>query len=270
MLLVAILKNLIYYFLPIAIPASIALLVIKNKKTRTTLILWWNLVLIIIIITYSVITYPKSKPLQVEWAFYAIKEEAIGKYELHTLLGEGKPAFLGLEKEYSEMKGIPAVFSGQVAQMRIRLNRKGYVYIFHFDTTFESLRQLFPADEIRRSNPVQSDFWLEIPPEIKTWQFDTKPGLEVFLCYVSLKKSNSINEDISSIINSVSKSSVNKSAVLDSVQNQLHSLAPRHFISSGEYEHNLTGVTPYKVKTSIYQALDKESVSLLQFVWHKS
>ena len=106
---------------------------------------------------------------------------------MHPLLGEGSPLFLGLEPKYGELKGIPVVYSGEQPQMRIRLNRKGYLYIFHFDfdTTFTTVRQLFPADEIHGSNPVQSDYWVEIPPGLKTWQFDAKPGFEFFplLCW---------------------------------------------------------------------------------------
>lgn len=270
MLLVSILKNLIYYYLPITIPATITLLTIKKIKARKKYILWGNLVLFIIVIIYSVITSPKPDPLQVEWAFYTLKQKAIGSYEMHTLLGEGSPTFLGLENEYGELKGIPIVHSGEEAQMRIRLNRKGYVYIFHFDTTFTTVRQLFPSEEIQGSNHVQADCWIEVPPGIKTWRFDEKPGLEVFLCYVGLKKSKEIKESISSLIDSVVKRSANRTEILDTLQNQLLALAPIHFISSGEYEHNLTGVTPYKVKTCIYQAQDKQSVLLLQFVWHKS
>jgi len=258
-----------YYLLTIIIPNTIALIAIKNKNLRMKIILWGNLALFIIVIFYSVITCPKPQPLQVEWAFYALKEEAIGSYGMHSLLGEGKPKFLGLEPKYGELKGIPEVYSGEQAQMRFKLNRKGYVYIFHFDTTFTEVRQLFPADEIQGSNPVQSDYWVEIPPGAKTWKFDETPGLEVFFCYVSLKKSDDIKKNIINIIDAARISSANKIAMLDSLQNQLLKLAPIHFISSGEYEHNLTGVSPSKVKTCIYQAQDKGSALLLQFVWHR-
>ncbi len=269
MLLKTILNNLLISFLPLAISSTIAILAIEKIRAKRKIVLWGNLALFIIVIIYSVITCPEPQPLQVEWAFYALKEEAIGSYELRTLLGEGKPPFLGLEPKYGEVKGIPEVYSGEQAQMRIRLNRKGYVYIFHFDTTFTAVRQLFPAEEIHQTNPVKSDYWIEIPSGAKTWQFDKKVGLEIFLCYISLKRSDDIKQNITNIIDIVKKSSANKNAILDSLQNQLLALAPIHFISSGEYEHNLTGISPFKVKTCLYQAQDKGSALLLQFVWHK-
>lgn len=269
MLLRIILNNLLISFLPLAISSTIAILAIEKIRAKRNLILWGNIALFIIVISYSVITCPTPEALQVEWAFYALKEEGIGSYEIHSLLGEGSPSLLGLENEYGKLKGIPVVYSGEHAQMRFKLNRKGYIYIFHFDTSFTAIRQLFPAEEIHRSNPIQSDYWVEIPPRVKTWQFDANPGLEVFLCYVGLKKSDDIKENITNIINAATKSSAQKKAILDSLQNQLIALAPIHFISSGEYEHNLTGVTPSKVKTCICQSQDKESALLLQFVWHK-
>lgn len=134
---------------------------------------------------------------------------------------------------------------------------------------FCSNKQLFPSGKIQQSNPVQSNYWVEIPSGPKTWRIDSKPGLEVFLCYISLKESNTIKENINKIINDIKVRFSEKTIILDLLQKQLSSIAPINFVRSGKYEHNLTGIVPYKVKTNVYQARNKQSALLLQFIRHK-
>lgn len=264
-----ILQNLLFFFLPLALSSTFALLGSKKIRAKRKIIIWGNSILFVIVIIYSVMASPAKEALQVEWTFYGLNEESVGSYKMHSLLGEGAPSFLDLESEPGKVEGIPDVHSGEHAQMRFNINRKGYVYVFHFDTTFNTFKRLFPSDNIQQSNPVQPDYWIEIPTGDETWRFNLEPGLEVFLCYISLTESKDIEETIRKIINDAKISSSDNTGILDSLQKQLKALALVNFISSGEYEHNLAGIVPEKVKTNIYQARNKQSALILQFIRHK-
>jgi len=211
-----------------------------------------------------------SKPLEVELAFYALNEKPNNTYELGSLLGKGTPQFLGLDKKIAEIKGVPTVFSKEQSQMRIKLNRKGYVYVFHFDTTFTEVRQLFPADEILETNPIPSDGWLELPSTDSAWHFDNKPGLEIFLVYASSKESNNIRNKIVKIIDQAKTSSAGLEITLQRLKHEFETFAPCNPTKSGEFVHNLTGVIPASVKTFAFQAKDRRSALIYQFVYHRN
>lgn len=269
MILEHIMKNILYYFLPLAISSTIALLSSKKIRSRKQILFWGNLVFFIFVITFSVLTRPAEKPLQTEWSFYALHDKPDATYELHTLLGEGTPTFLGLNESLGEIEGVPTVHSGEQAQIRLKLNRKGYVYVFHFDTTFTEIRQLFPSKNIQQSNPVSSDSWVELPTGAKTWTFNNIPGVEVFLVYVSTKESNDIRERIGEIVEDVRTSSADRATILENLLQRLEALAPSNRTLSGQFRHNLTGVVPPTVKSFAYQAQDGRSVLLYQFVKHE-
>lgn len=269
MILEHIMKNILYYFLPLAVSSTIALLTSEKIRARKKIVFWGNLLLFVFVITFSLLTRPAETPLQAEWAFYALHDKPGGKYELRTLLGEGAPSFLGLEDKLWEIKGVPIVHSGEESQMRLRVNRKGYLYVFHFDSTFAEMRQLFPSKDIQRSNPVPSDSWVELPTGAKTWRFDKNPGLEVFLAYISTKESNDIRERIWGIVEDVRKGSAGRITMLQNLLQRLEALAPSNYTFSGQLRHNLMGVIPQTVKTFAYQAQDGRSALLCQFVKHE-
>lgn len=264
-----IMKSILVYFLPLAIPSTIALLVSERIRAKKGIVLWGNLFVFLFVFTYSLLTLLPEKPLQVELAFYALHEKPDNTYELRSLLGQGVPEFLGIEKELGEVKGVPIARSGEQSQMRLKLNRKGYAYVFHLDTTFAEVRQLFPSEEVQQSNPVPSDSWIGLPSSVSTWKFDQKPGLEVFLAYISSKESNDIKAEIVQIVEEAKRSSADRAAVLENLKQRFTALAPCSPTSSGEFVHNLTGVLPHKVKTYAYQAQDGQCALVCQFVLHK-
>jgi len=269
MLIKHILQNILLYFLPLAVPSTVGLLAIEVVRKRWKLVAFGNAVVLMLVVFYSVLTRPAHIPLQVEWAFYAMHEKPDSTYDLWTLLGEGEPTFLGLEDQLGEIKGLPIVHTGDHSQMRIRLNRKGYIYVFHFDTTFSQVRQLLPSDDVQLSNPVPSDSWIELPSSSATWKLDPNPGIEVFLAYVSSKESYDIGEEVERIVEEARKGSVRSAAVLKNVQQRLKALGPCNPTISGEVAHNLTGVTPPKVRTYAYRAEDGRTALLCQFVRHE-
>jgi hypothetical protein len=265
-----IMKDLLYYFLPLAVPSTIALITSEKIRAKKKVILLGNLSLLVFVTAFSLISLPNKTPLQAEWAFYVLKDKHDNSYELRSLLGEGTPTFLGLENQHGEVKGVPVVYSGEQSQIRIRLNHKGYVYVFHFDTYFRKVRQLFPSDDVHLSNPVISNSWIALPSSVKTWRFDQKTGIEGFLVYISSNEPSDIKLTINNLAETVIKEGGGEALILRRLQQKLRALAPCNLTGNGELEHNLNGVIPRDTETHIYKAQDGKSAIIIQFLRHES
>jgi hypothetical protein len=269
MFLKHILHNIVVYFLPVALPSTAALIAVEAVRKHWKLVALVNSLLLTFVIFYSALTLPPEIPLEVEWAFYAMHQSPGSTYQARNLLGQAEPGFLGLIDTLGWVDGIPTVYSGDQSQMRFKLNRKGYLYAFHFDTTFSEVRQLFPSKDVKLTNPVQENVWLEFPSKHGTWRFDQKPGLEVFLVYVSSKPSDHIPVKVKEMIEQSTKASVNKAGILEDLRRRLKAFADCNATGSGALAHELTSVKPPKVTTYSYQAQDKRSVLLSCFVRHE-
>jgi hypothetical protein len=268
MLLAHIMKNLLYIFFPLAIPSSIALFTSEKVRAKKKIVLIGNLILFGFVVAFSFVTLPVEESLQVDWAFYALANESGENYKLRSLLGEGIPTFLGLEETQGEIRRVPVIQSGDQCQMRIRLNRKGYVYVFHFDTALWELNRLSPTEDVLNSNPMAPDSWISLPSVAKTWKFNDKPGFEVFLTYVSIKKPKKIGDTVNDIVETIRKNSEKISISMDQFQQQFRALAPCNLTVTGDMAHNLNGVLPENVKTYSCQAHDGKSALLFQFLRH--
>ena len=114
------LKNILIFFLPVAIPSTIALLAIEKFRKRIQLIILGNIFIFIIIVLYTIISFPKPDPLIAEVAFYALEKKPAGGYLIRNLLGESSSSYLGLEKSLEQIEHLPIVNSGEGIQMRIK------------------------------------------------------------------------------------------------------------------------------------------------------
>lgn len=273
MILEHILKNILYYFLPIVIPSTIAVIASEKIHQKRKIIFLGNSLLFIFIIVFSLVTRPPGASLEVELAFYALREGPGGSYELRSLIGAGIPSLLGIDLETGKIKGVPVVHSGEQFQMRLKLNRKAYMYIFQVYINTASpdlkseLRQRFPSEKPHQLNPVSSDGWLEVPSTDGTWRFGQKPGIEIFLVYVSTRSFDGIKGEIERILEKT-RNLTDRETILESLQQSLRALAPCLPKTSGMFEHNLKSVIPGEVKTYSYQAQNGKTALLCQFIRH--
>ena len=256
-----ILHYILLYFLPVAAPATAALLAIGSIRRRWKWIVFGNVLFLIFIMTYSIVTCPVANPLLAEWAFYTLELKPDGTYAMRSLLCQGDPAFLGVREDV--MKELPIAHSGDQTQMRFRLNRQAYVYVFHFDTTFSKARQLFPTEDAKISNPMPSDVWVEIPSSKGVWTFDQNPGIEGFVAFVSTKKPTNIQDKVKEIIEEARTAHAD-TVLLQNVCQRLTDLAPCDPGIRGVYTPESAGIVTYR-----YQSQDGQSALLYQFIRHE-
>lgn len=272
MLIKHVLTNLMYFFLPVLGGSILALATNRVPPIWKKRILLLCLLSFIGVIAVSIVTAPSPESLQVEWAFYSLSENPDSTYDLQTLLGAEEPdeiELLGVRDTLGRIKGLPVVQSGDHAQMRVKPNRRSYVHIFHFDSTFGEVRRLFPSADIDVTNPIPSGSWAEFPVGTDSWTFDQMPGLEMFVVYVSTKESSQVETMIRKIVQQAADSLDVWSERADHVRNRLRSLGRCSSVSPGEYVHNMAGVIQPGVRSFGFQTHNGESAVLLQMVQHQ-
>ena len=269
-MLAHVLMNLLTLFFPSALALTAALIGIKGLKRWRRFVIWANSCLFVLVLMYSFLSLPPEDPLKVEWAFYALRVKPDATYDLCTLLGDEEPPLLGIETSLSEIAGLPIVRSADQAQMRVRLNRRGYVHVFHFDTTSLEIRQLFPSADSDSNNPVHPDVWAGFPSGNKSWRFDQQPGIEAFVVLAGTNEGRSVLDSVKSIIQEEQKAEEPWTTKMDRVGARLRNVARCDLDSSGEYVHDLVGVWPAQVRTYTYAARDGKFALLIQLVRHLS
>ncbi|MGA1871403.1 MAG: DUF4384 domain-containing protein [bacterium] len=259
----------LYYYLPVAISSTIGLLTSQKVRSKKKIILTINIVLFLSAIIYSFVIYPGKTPLQCEFAFYSLEKVSKWRYKQASLLSEGTPVFLGLKEKQGEIKGIPIVQSDNGFQMRLKLNKKGYVYIFHLDSNIFNLRQLFPSEDVQQQNPIAPDAWIVLPSEERKWELDEKSGIELFIAYFSVRKSNKIKREIEEIIKGLKGGSIDRESMLKTMQKELKAFAPYNFERTEALKHNMNSVMPKEIKICVYKAQNSQELLLSQFLWHE-
>jgi Domain of unknown function (DUF4384) len=268
------LKNLLPFFLGIVASWTASMFAVKNKALRKRLIIWGNITIVLIFLAVSVISFltaPSIEPLQAEIAFYALHEKPDETYELYNLLGEAEtsPKYLGLTDSLGHVKGLPIANSGDGIQIRVKLNRKGYLYIFHFDTTAMTLRQLFPTIEMAITNPLPAESWIELPSPEDVWTLDSKTSLEAFLIMANKSAREDIQISLNGFLERIKTEKTDRLSMIQKFEQELSALGSCFYLRSGELSHGLHSASPPLVKTRTFRGKEEKTLMLWQLVQHK-
>lgn len=264
-----ILNNILIYYLPIAITLTLGIIAIKIIKKKLFIIIVSNTILLLTIIIITLCLIPPTKPLQVEIALYSLTKLPDDVYTLKNLVSENSKEFLSISNKLGDIKTLPEVNSGDEIQIRLKLNRKASLYLFHFDTTSISLRQLFPSSDIKFNNPLPADSWIELPANRKSWTVDQNPGIEIFLIFVSSKDSPQAFNRINKLLASVKSNYKDRFLMLKQFDLELLSIGSYYQVSNGELAHNLSCTSPTKVTTLILCGKYMDDLLFWQYIQHK-